>query len=274
MVQGVQRSPSTDELASEPESQEQNHQELFNTPDSGPPGLLHVQGEENPRLTSFEDPDDAHLYLSQEEELRVPDVRYRFRDEQPHGLYNNFLPPPPEATESDVASRPTDTHRPGPTPHNTSLKQAVGRSEGRVLERSLSALTFQRGRSTTLSSRGRPKKKNQSADRAYTARCYSCPPVCFVQPYKDQEEGPASSNSLSSDCNPHVQGDNRQVAGTCQQNNCQGLTGFREKYKNSLCCTEKRGGVSGGPPRGLQPQEARGDGAGKTTGHPGPEGGD
>ncbi|KAI8511939.1 hypothetical protein Bbelb_110390 [Branchiostoma belcheri] len=39
--------------------------------------------------------------------------------------------------------------------------------------------------------------------------------------------------------------------------------GFREKYKISLCCTEKRGGVSGGPPRGLQPQEARGDGAGK-----------
>ncbi|KAI8489895.1 hypothetical protein Bbelb_322560 [Branchiostoma belcheri] len=179
------------------------------------------EGEENPRLTSFEDPDDAHLYLSQEEELRVPDVRDRFRDEQPHGLHNNFLLPPPETTESDMASRPTDTPRPGPTPHNTSLKQAVGSSEGRVLERSLSAMTFQRGRSTTMSSRGRPKKKNQSADRANTARCYSCPPVCFVQPYKDHEEGPASSNSLSSDCNPLVQADNRQVAGTCQQNNCQ-----------------------------------------------------
>ncbi|XP_078703504.1 uncharacterized protein LOC144928699 [Branchiostoma floridae x Branchiostoma belcheri] len=218
-VQGVQRSPSTDELASEPESQEQNHQEVLNTPESGPPGLLHVQGEEFPRLPTFEDPDDAHLYLPQEE-LRVPDVRDRFMDEQPHGVHN-YLPPPPETTESDMASRPTDTPIPGPTLHNTSLKQAVGSSEGRVLERSLSAMTFQRGRSTTMSSRGRAVKKNQAADRANTARCYSCPPVCFVQPYKDQEEGPASSNSLSSDCNSHVQGDNRQVAGTCQQNNCQ-----------------------------------------------------
>ncbi|XP_078573210.1 uncharacterized protein LOC144860050 [Branchiostoma floridae x Branchiostoma japonicum] len=192
-VKGVPRT-STDEVGSET-------QVVLTTPESGPPAFVHCEGEQYPCRTAFEVPG----LIPQEEEIRAPAVRDRSRRGWPHNSHQ----------QSPLAA---DTPVPGWLSHHKKRRRDDAAKPGdRVPEQSSYAVgqAFERGH--TMSCRGRARRENQTTDWASMGRYYSCPPVCFVQPYKDQKDSVSSTSTSSSDHQP--QRDLSRVVETRQQNN-------------------------------------------------------
>ncbi|XP_035689654.1 uncharacterized protein LOC118424953 [Branchiostoma floridae] len=194
-VKGVPRT-STDEVGSET-------QVVLTTPESGPPAFVHCEGEQYPRRTAFEVPG----LIPQEEEIRAPAVRDRSRRGWPHNSHQQ-------------SPRAADTPVPGWLSHHKKRRRDDAAKPGdRVPEQSSYAVeqAFERGRTTSF--KDRAGIKNHTTDWARMGRYHSCPPVCFVQPYKDQKDSVSSSRTSSSDHQP--QRDRNRVVETRQRNNRQ-----------------------------------------------------